>query len=365
MSRYLLIASVALLLFLPVEGFAIGVRGGGGARPAGGYRPAATPSFSPSRPVGGDLNLGGARPGLVPQNRPTTLPANRYDLTPGSRPGIDINRGNLDINRGSLDINRGNVNISNRPNINTRPVFSRPNFDYYHHWHNGWYHGCWNRWAYWPSVWVAGAVTPGWLDPPGQTFVYSNPYYVQQTTVAQPVYDYSQPLPPPPEAPPPESSAPPDAIKQFDAARAAFKQGDYKKALELDNRAISSMPSDAVLHEFRALTLFALGNYAEASATIYAVLAAGPGWDWDTLTSLYGNIADYTTQLRALEAFVRKNPNDAGAHFLLAYHYLILEDSDAAARQFDKVTQLAPNDKLSAQLVKALRQKAPEAKAGP
>jgi hypothetical protein len=36
------------------------------------------------------------------------------------------------------------------------------------------------------------------------------------------------------------------------------------------------LPSDATLHEFRGLTLFAQGNYKDAAATLYAVLAAGP-----------------------------------------------------------------------------------------
>ena len=42
------------------------------------------------------------------------------------------------------------------------------------------------------------------------------------------------------------------------------------------------MPNDASLHEFRALVLFALGQYEQAAATLYAVLSNGPGWDWTT-----------------------------------------------------------------------------------
>ncbi len=44
------------------------------------------------------------------------------------------------------------------------------------------------------------------------------------------------------------------------------------------------MPNDAALHEFRALVLFALQRYDDAAAALYAVLTAGPGWDWATLS---------------------------------------------------------------------------------
>jgi hypothetical protein len=63
------------------------------------------------------------------------------------------------------------------------------------------------------------------------------------------------------------------------------------------------MPKDAATHEFRSLTQFALGKYQEAAATIYAVLAVGPGWDWTTLSSMYPDIDTYTAQLRKLEEY--------------------------------------------------------------
>ena len=47
------------------------------------------------------------------------------------------------------------------------------------------------------------------------------------------------------------------------------------------------MPNDPTLHEFRALVLFAQGQYDAAAATLYPVLNAGPGWDWTTLVGLY------------------------------------------------------------------------------
>jgi tetratricopeptide (TPR) repeat protein len=138
---------------------------------------------------------------------------------------------------------------------------------------------------------------------------------------------------------------------KFDSARAAFKRGDYAKAQE---KAIALLPSDATLHEFRALTSFAQQKYQDAAATLYAVLAAGPGWNWVTLKALYPNPDVYTKQLRALEAYTGDHPDAAYAHFQQAYQYLVLASKDAAVKQLEEVVKLQPEDKLSAALVKAL-----------
>lgn len=84
-----------------------------------------------------------------------------------------------------------------------------------------------------------------------------------------------------------------------DQARNAFYSGDYARALSSLDAALSKTPSDVVLHEFRALCLFALHKYKEAAGTLYAVLSVGPGWDWTTMSGLYSNVDVYTEQLRA------------------------------------------------------------------
>ena len=92
---------------------------------------------------------------------------------------------------------------------------------------------------------------------------------------------------------------------------------------------------------------------------VYAVLSVGPGWDWTTLSALYPNVDIYTAQLRALEDYVRANPNDPAAHFLLAYQYLTCGYTDAAATQLKEVVKLNPQDALSAQLLQGLTEKEP------
>jgi tetratricopeptide (TPR) repeat protein len=190
---------------------------------------------------------------------------------------------------------------------------------------------------------------------------YYNPYYggygvsPSTTVVQQPVvYDYAQPIN--------SLSASPDeavvnqADSAFDQARQAFAREDYAGALRLADQAVSQMPNDPTLHEFRALTLFAMGRYDEAAAVLYTVLSVGPGWDWTTLIGLYGNPDVYTQQLRALENYCNEHRQSAAGHFVLAYQYLTEGHADAAVSQLKTVVALQPKDQLAAQLLQQLEQ---------
>src|SRR5262249_47373166 len=97
--------------------------------------------------------------------------------------------------------------------------------------------------------------------------------------------------------------------------------------------------------------LFAQQKYTDAAGVLYAVMSAGPGWDWTTLSSLYANIDTYTSQLRKLEEYVKSNPNSAEGHFVLAYHYITCSHKDAAVAELKEVLRLQPKDQLSAKLV--------------
>jgi tetratricopeptide (TPR) repeat protein len=191
------------------------------------------------------------------------------------------------------------------------------------------------------------------------TSSYANPYYSEPLVVDNTTISYAEPLAAPPVSEAAPATAPaelppgvtPEGMKQFEAAQTAFLAGDYQQALTAVNKALASMPQDAVMHEFRALVLFALGKYREAAETLHPVLAVGPGWDWTTMTSLYPDVDTYTKQLRALETFAKSDPKAASARFVLAYHYLMLGHDDAAAKLLQQVQQLVPTDSVSAQLL--------------
>lgn len=133
-----------------------------------------------------------------------------------------------------------------------------------------------------------------------------------------------------------------------------FRTGMYPPALTAFDDALKLMPGDPVLHEMRALTLFAMGKFQAAAAVLDSLLASSPGMDWTTLSGLYGDINDYTRQLRALEAYIEANPNDASARFVLAYHYLVMGHTEDAIDALKTVVKLQPKDVTAQQLLKTL-----------
>ena len=148
------------------------------------------------------------------------------------------------------------------------------------------------------------------------------------------------------------------ALSIFDNARSLFRQGNYREALNEVDRAVQLVPNDSLMHEFRALCLFALKDYQQSAAAVHAVVSAGPGWDWPTVNNLYLEPNIYNQQLQELETYCRENPNASAAHFLLAYHYLLTDRDQQALTTLQEVVRLQPNDQLAAQLLKGLSQPA-------
>jgi tetratricopeptide (TPR) repeat protein len=177
---------------------------------------------------------------------------------------------------------------------------------------------------------------------------YANPYY---SGLATNVYDYSRPVQ---VAVRGASSATEEAQQNFESARQQFADGNYGSSLELVNQAIANS-SDPVMHEFRALVLFAQGDYDAAAATLHSVLSVGPGWDWPTLARLYPDIDVYTRHLRALEAAVRSNPDRPAPRLVLAYHYLTAGHEEPAQKQLRELTRLEPSDRLAADLLRMVQ----------
>lgn len=298
---------------------------------------------------------------------------------------------------------RARANIANRIAIARRlnhPL--HPGLALRYRLHRNWYHGHWyGRWfwpgnRYWFRYWHG--FWPGYWDRPwyarpwvwglgawawGSTFydsgyaVYYNPYFLPAWVTPGVCCDYSTPLQvsvrhdgtaeetEQPVDPASLSAEARTAIQHFDAARNAFKRGDYPTALKETQVALQATPKDPAIHEFRALVLFAMADYQKAAAAAYAVLSVGPGWDWTTLSSMYPSVETYTQQLRALEEYQRQHPAAAYAKFLLAYHYISCGHTDSALRMMREAAKLKPDDQLAANLVKMLESGGPDQAGAP
>jgi tetratricopeptide (TPR) repeat protein len=265
--------------------------------------------------------------------------------------------------------------------------------------YGGWYSGCWNgNWgnnygggwwaplAFGAATWGLASTIGGWGLGYGSMGYggagYVNPYYssIPAAVVASSPYDYSQPVAvnnyitndgdlsnatdaqggvggtAAGGAGGNATAAPVnnEANAAVDDALAKFKAGDYAGALAGFDRAVKSSPKDSVIHEVRALTLFALGRYPEAAATLNSVLVSAPGMDWTTISNVYGSVDAYTAHLRKLEDFCRANPDSASGHFVLAYHYLVGGHADMAAEALKIVVAKQPGDLVAKRLLEAI-----------
>jgi len=360
---------------------------------------------------------GGTRPGIGGSQRPTTLPGDLAGNRPGiggDRPGIGGNRpgiggdrpsigdGNNILNSGNNLWNSGSIGSNNWihgnnfNNVNVGGGWGLPGYGWggggyggwANNWNNGfvnpryggWYNGCWGgNWGYgggWWAPFAVGAATWGLASSLGSwgwgygSAGYANPYYsaIPAAVVAASPYDYSQPVvvnnyitndsdltdASTVQGGSATSVAGSAADAVFDSALTAFKKGDYAAALTACDKAIAASPNDSVIHEVRALTLFALGRYPEAAATLNAVLAVAPGMDWTTMSSLYDSVDTYTGQLRKLEDFCRANPGSAAGYFVLAYHYLVGGHAEMAADALRVVVEKQPTDVVAKRLLDAI-----------
>lgn len=344
------------------------------------------PVTLPSRPIDRpSLGGGSNRPnfgGSGGSNRPIIGGGNNNNI------GNNININNNWNNWNNININRPNNwnnnwgnnwnnNWGNNWNNNWGNNWNNNHWgDYWYsnhinQHHHSWYHGCWHgHWGgafYRPVVFGASIWgLYGWGFQP----TYINPYYVAPAVATTPVYNYSQPVvvynysttnnstdnssvSNTTDTTPANASSTAD-YSSFDESLQLFKAGNFRQALVACDAAIAKSPNDPVIHEVRALIQFALGQYASAAAVLNSLLAASPGMDWTTLSSLYDDVDTYTEQLRLLENYCKSNPKDAAAQFVLAYHYMVAGYSEEAADVLKVVVELQPKDLVAKQMLESL-----------
>lgn len=227
----------------------------------------------------------------------------------------------------------------------------------WHHHHHGYYPRPWPGYAYYrqPVAWGLVGWGLGSLIYDTGYCVYTNPYLPPPYVYAETVIRYDRPMSVLASGFPSgdESQSNLAAIRSAEAmerSRAAFMREDYPAALQEVDAAIAEQPGDVALHEYRALVLFALGKYHDAAGVLNPVLASGPGWTRATMLGFYRSEESYAQQLAKLEAYAETDPGRAAPRFLLAYHYLVGGDLERAAREFDGVVRLRPDDDIARQL---------------
>ena len=299
------------------------------------------------------------------------------DRDRGRRPiVIDHDHRNRQHNRDRVNDWYRNGDWKRNVTINGRHWNGRPWWHTYDY--NGWRHGHWHGYNYYrgrdywrynigyQDYWLDGLVVWGLGNLAYRTGYqhYCNPFYSQPIIVGGASIDYGYPISVQPSQYETyyrgdETSVDPNetaALARFSEARQAFYNGDKATALDTINQAIALMPDDTTYHEFRALVLFSSGQFKEAAETIYAVLAVAPGWDWETMKTLYRGNQLYIDDLRALEAYVRGNVDAAGARFLLAYHYITIGYPEHASAKLREVIALKPDAQLAQDLLNLLNE---------
>ncbi len=150
-----------------------------------------------------------------------------------------------------------------------------------------------------------------------------------------------------------------------DQGEVDFKAGKYQAAARDWQHALIDDPKNGAIVMLMAQTLFALGQYDEAAGATQAAMQMLPEDKWGVVVTnysqLYGNIQDYTDQLRALEKARDAKPDDPAIRFLLGFHFGYLGYPKQAVRELDKAMTLAPKDLGSRKIREIFAAKLPDA----
>ncbi len=144
-----------------------------------------------------------------------------------------------------------------------------------------------------------------------------------------------------------------------------FRARDYKAAVYDWKHAALDDPTNGVLVMMLAQAFFATGQFDEAAGAVQHGMQLLPKQEWGVVVKnykeLYGNVQDFTDQLRALEKAVKDKPNDPAMRFLAGFQYAYLGYPKEAVDQLDKGLKLAPRDEMAKKLRDEMTAKLPKA----
>ncbi len=135
----------------------------------------------------------------------------------------------------------------------------------------------------------------------------------------------------------PDANPKKEAARLVAIARIAFAKGDYGRAAEHLERAITANADDAATYFYLAQAKFAAGQYADAVTRIRDGLTRDAKWPASAFTALElyaGNADRFATHLAALKQAVADNPEQPMLEFLLGYQLWFSGDKAEAAKLF-------------------------------
>lgn len=165
----------------------------------------------------------------------------------------------------------------------------------------------------------------------------------------RPVVGHPITSPPTPQA----GSSTSVARNKTDVAKAFFKTHQYADAEVRLNEVVTLVPDDTNAWQFRSLVLFAQGKYDAAAADAYDGIKLGNTWTASVLDTIYPSADRYHNQLNQLIASTESQPSMA-KHFLLGYHYLVLNQLEKGRLQFALVLEITPEEPVATQLIAAI-----------
>ncbi|MBI4612917.1 MAG: tetratricopeptide repeat protein [Planctomycetes bacterium] len=175
--------------------------------------------------------------------------------------------------------------------------------------------------------------------------------------------------PPDPANPDPEATETGAGTDPFEAGTRAFRQGEYRAALDRFQEAVRTRPSVPQRHFWFALARFAGGLYAEAGRAFREGMSHVQDWknfafDWQ---GSYGGSKDFDLHFAGLEKHVKAHPSDSEARLFLGVLLMAKKDYTNAMMAFEQNVQAdrEKQDTLSAQLLSRARSEArPEGRPG-
>jgi hypothetical protein len=225
-------------------------------------------------------------------------------------------------------------------------------------WHGNHFYGGWWGFGYPLGLWLGGY---GWWYPgyygydDGPYYSYGDNYaYADNGTVPQQSYTALEP-----QQPNSQTGEEGQGNEYLEEGIRSFQGGDYRNAMRMAEHAIVDSPRDAEAHEVVSLAAFANKDYRTAATEAHAVIALGGVPSWNQVYAIYQNADAYTSQLRALEDYVKEHPKSPEGQFLLGVQYLTTGYASEAHDHLAKAAELAPKDKILQDLLKGGGSEAP------